>query len=126
MKDFSNTYKLAASPEKVYDAITNVSTIEKWTKGKALIDLSSGGEFSMWDGQIKGKNLDFEQNKKLVQQWYFDEGKAGSIVTILIEKEGDTSRVSVSHTHIPNELYESFRRGWQESYFGPLAEYLSE
>ena len=125
MKDYTNTYFIAASPEKVFQAITQSDQIETWTKGKAIMDGKKESEFSMWDGQIKGKNIDIEVNKKLVQQWYFDEGKAGSIVTILIEHDEKGSRISLSLTHIPNELYESFRRGWQESYFGPLAAFLS-
>lgn len=125
MKDYSNTYYLPASPDSVYEAITNASIIEKWTKSKATMSIDEGSEFSMWDGQIKGRNMSFEKGKKVVQQWFFDEGKAESMVTILIKKEEDNSCVTLSHTNIPNELYESFRRGWQESYFGPLAEFLT-
>ena len=125
MKDYSNTYYIASSPESIYNAITKEDQINKWTKGEAKMGITEGSEFSMWDGQIKGKNLSFELNKKLVQQWYFDEGKTESIVSILIEKDENGSKISLSHTHIPNEMYESFRRGWQESYFEPLAEYLS-
>lgn len=32
-----------------------------------------GTEFSMWDESICGMNLEFEKDKKIVQEWYFGE-----------------------------------------------------
>ena len=46
-----------------------------------------GSEFSIWEGDIVGKNLEFEENKLLKQHWYFEGEPEESIVTIQINKK---------------------------------------
>lgn len=70
MKDYKKYYQLPATPEEVYIALTNPLTIELWTGEPVEMSTEPGTEFSMWDGSIVGKNLEFEENKKIVQQWY--------------------------------------------------------
>ncbi len=82
MKDFKKYYNIPATPEEVYIALTNPLTIELWTGEVALMSTEPGSEFSMWDGSIVGKNLEFVEGKKIVQQWYFDGQPEMSIVTI--------------------------------------------
>jgi uncharacterized protein YndB with AHSA1/START domain len=72
MKEFKKYYKIPATPEEVYIALTNPLTIELWTGETAEMSTEPGSEFSMWEESIVGKNLEFEENKKIVQQWYFD------------------------------------------------------
>jgi len=68
VKDFKKYYIVPAAPDEVYLALTNAPTIQLWTGDVADMDATPGGEFSMWDGSIVGKNLEFEENKKIVQQ----------------------------------------------------------
>jgi activator of HSP90 ATPase len=30
-----------------------------------------GSEFSLWEGDIEGRNISFEKKQKIVQEWYF-------------------------------------------------------
>ena len=73
MKDYKKYYIIPAPPEEVYLALTNEATIMLWTGDKAEMKAEAGTEFSMWDGSIIGKNIEFEESKKIVQQWYFDD-----------------------------------------------------
>ena len=64
---------LAAPPEEVYAALTNPATIQLWSGEVAEMSTEPGSEFSLWEESIVGRNLEFEEGKKIVQQWYFGE-----------------------------------------------------
>jgi activator of HSP90 ATPase len=126
MKDFKKYYHITAPPEEVYIALTNPFTIELWTGEPAAMSTEPGSEFSMWEGSIVGKNLEFEEGKKLVQQWYFDGQPEASIVTIKLHPDKGGTSVELKHTNIPDIEYNDFAEGWDNSYFGSLAEFFDE
>jgi len=66
MKELKRYYKLSASPSDVYNAMTNPSMIEIWTGEPVEMSTEPDSEFSLWDGAIVGKNLEFEKDKKIV------------------------------------------------------------
>lgn len=125
MKDFKKYYILPATPEEIYAAITNPLTLELWTGDPAEMSTEPGSEFSIMDGSIVGKNLEFETDKKVVQQWYFDGQDAESIVTIKLHPDKKGTSVELKHTNIPDADYKDFVEGWDESYFGALEEFFS-
>jgi uncharacterized protein YndB with AHSA1/START domain len=124
VKDFKKYYLIPATPEEVYIALTNPLTIELWTGEEALMSTETGSEFSMWDGSIVGKNIEFEDGKKIVQQWYFDGQPEASIVTIKLHPDKKGTSIELRHTNIPDQDYVSFTEGWDDSYFGPLADFF--
>ena len=124
MKDFKKYYHIPATPEEVYTALTNPLTIELWTGDPAVMSTEPGSEFSMWDGSIVGKNLEFEEGKKIVQQWYFDGQPEASIVTIKLHPDKKGTSVELRHTNLPDKDYDSFAEGWDDSYFGSLADFF--
>ncbi|MDB5273453.1 MAG: ATPase [Chitinophagaceae bacterium] len=126
MKDYKKYYIIGASPEDIYKALTNPATIQLWTGEKAEMSTESGSEFSLWDGSIVGKNLEFEENRKIVQHWYFEGQEAQSIVTIILHPDKRGSSVELRHSNIPDEDYDSFVDGWNGSYFGSLQEFYDE
>jgi uncharacterized protein YndB with AHSA1/START domain len=126
MKDFRKYYTIAASAEDVYNALTNPVTLQLWTGEPAEMSTEPGSEFSLWDGSIVGRNIEFDPGKKLVQQWYFGDQEEESIVTILLHPKGTGTSVELTHTNIPDDEYDDFADGWNESYFGALREFYKE
>ena len=126
MKDFKKYYTLPAPPQEVYLALTVPATIYLWTGEEAEMSTEPGSEFSLWDGSIVGKNLEFEEGKKIVQQWFFGEQEEPSIVTIKLHQLKDGTSIELKHTNIPDEAYEDIVEGWNESYFGSLQEFYNE
>ncbi|MCX6304894.1 MAG: SRPBCC family protein [Bacteroidetes bacterium] len=126
MKDFRKYYTIPALAEDVYTALTNPVTIQLWTGEPAEMTTVPGSEFSLWDGSIVGKNIEFEPGKKLVQQWYFGDQPEESIVTILLHAKGMSTSVELSHTNIPDEDFEDIEDGWNNSYFGSLREFYKD
>ncbi|WEA01953.1 SRPBCC domain-containing protein [Mucilaginibacter sp. SJ] len=124
MKDYKKYYNIPATPEEIYMAITNPVTIELWTGEVAEMSTEPGTEFSMWDGSIVGKNIEFEPNKKVVQQWYFEGQSDNSIVTIKLHADKQGTSAELRHTNIPDDDYNDIVDGWNESYFGGLIDFF--
>jgi activator of HSP90 ATPase len=126
MKDYKKYYSIPAPPEDVYLALTNPLTIMLWTSDKAEMSTEAGSEFSLWDGSIVGKNLEFEENKKIVQQWYFGDQEEASLVTIKLHADKKGTSVELKHSNIPDVDYEDIVDGWNQNYFGALYDFYCE
>jgi activator of HSP90 ATPase len=125
MKTFQKTFKINADPSDVYSALTNPYTIELWSGYPAVMSEEPGSEFSLWEGDITGKNVEFIKDKKVVQEWYFGEQVEKSIVTILIQKDREDSLVTVAHTNIPDEDFTDIAEGWREYYIGAIISFFN-
>lgn len=126
MKDYKKYYIIPAEPEEVYLALTTEATLHLWTGDKAEMIAEPGTEFSLWNGSILGKNLELEQGKKIVQQWYFGEQEEPSIVTIKLHEDKRGTSVELRHTNIPDETFEDIVEGWDTTYFGDLKEFYED
>jgi uncharacterized protein YndB with AHSA1/START domain len=126
MKDFKSYYILSAEPEVVYAGLTNSDTIRLWSGEDAEMSTEPGSEFSLWEGSITGRNLEFEPGRKIVQQWYFGDQEPASIVTMKLHPHKEGTSVELRHTNIPDEAYDDIVEGWNEMYFGALKEFYEE
>jgi uncharacterized protein YndB with AHSA1/START domain len=125
MKDFKKYYLVPAPPEEVYLALTLPATIQLWTGEVAEMSTEPGSEFSLYEGSIAGKNIAFEEGKKIVQQWYFGDQEPDSIVTIKLHPHKNGTSAELLHTNIPDEAYEEMVDGWNNNYFGLLIRFYS-
>jgi len=126
MKDYNKYFYIPASPEEVYLAITSPTSIQLWTGEKAEMSTEAGSEFSLWDGSIVGKNLEFEDGRKIVQQWYFGENADESLVTIKLHPDKKGTSLELKHTNIPDQDYEDIVEGWNQAYIGSVIEFFEE
>jgi activator of HSP90 ATPase len=124
MKTFRKHYFINATPEEVFLAITNPFTIELWSGYPATMETKENTEFSIFDGDITGRNLKIVENKQLVQEWYFGDSPDESIVTIQIESHQMGTKVNLEQINIPDEDYESIAEGWNEYYWGAIKEFF--
>lgn len=122
MKNIKRYYTLNAGPADVYNALTNQRMLEIWTGEDAQMEPEPNTVFSLWEGSITGLNLEFEENKKIVQQWYFEGQGEKSVVTIKLHPHKKGTSVHLEHTNIPDEAFENISDGWDEDYFGALNE----
>lgn len=126
MKEYKKYFIIPATPEEVYLALTLPHTLKLWTGEDAEMSTEPGSEFSLWEGSIVGKNLEFDPNKKIVQQWYFEGSGADSIVTIKLHPHKQGTSAELVHTNIPDEVYDEMVEGWNENYFGGLIDFYGE
>ncbi|SEL42524.1 Activator of Hsp90 ATPase homolog 1-like protein [Chitinophaga rupis] len=123
MKDYKKHFIVPAPPEDVYRALTNPATIQLWSGEPAEMSTEPGSEFSLWEGSIAGRNLEFVEDKKIVQQWYFGDQEEDSIVTIILHPDKKGTSAELKHTNIPDDAYADIVEGWQDAYFGALIDF---
>ncbi|MBI1305200.1 MAG: ATPase [Bacteroidetes bacterium] len=126
MKNYKKYFIIQSPPEEVYNAVVNQKSLELWTGEYAEMSEEPGSEFSLWDGSICGKNLEFEKNKKVVQEWYFGDQEEKSIVTLKFHEHKKGTSLEVVQTNIPDEDYDDFAEGWEDSYIDGLKEFLED
>jgi activator of HSP90 ATPase len=81
-------------------------------------------EFSYFEGDIMGKNLEFIPNKLIRQQWYFEGESENSIVTLRLKPEKNNTVVELCHENVPDNAYEEMLEGWKKMYFAPLKKFF--
>lgn len=126
MKDYKKYYIIHAPPMDVYLALTNPNTIHLWSGEEAVMSTDPGTEFSLWEGSITGKNLEFEPGRKIVQEWYFGESENKSIVTLKLHEHKKGTSVELHHSNIPDEAYHDITDGWDTVYFSSLQDFYRE
>lgn len=125
MKTFKKTFKINAEPSDIYSALTNPYTIGLWSGYPAVMSDEPGSEFSLWEGDITGKNLEFVTDKKVVQEWFFGDQTEKSLVTINIAPDGENSLVIVEHSNIPDDDFADISEGWREYYIGAIIDFFN-
>lgn len=126
MKDYKAYFIIPAAPSQVYLALTTETTINLWTGEEATMSPIPGTEFSLWSGSIVGKNLAFEPDKKIEQEWYFGDGPDRSIVTIKLHEHRQGTSMEVRQSNIPDEVYEEIVEGWRDTYAAALVDFYTE
>lgn len=123
-KDLKFRVKIAAEPEDIYAALTRPLAIELWTGYSAKMSTEPGSEFELWDGDICGRNIEFEENFKIVQEWYFGNQEKPSIVTMKLFKQRAKTQVEVNHTNIPIDDFDDIKEGWIDNYFSAVKDFV--
>lgn len=124
MKEFKKYFIIPSSPDEVYLALTLEQAIRLWTGDEVSMSNIPNTEFSLWDGSITGKNLTFEENKKIVQQWYFGDQVEPSIVTIKLHPHKKGTSLELLHRNIPDIDYEDIVAGWEQVYMASLIDFF--
>jgi len=124
VKTIKQTYKINAPAKKVWQALIDHKEIDYWGAGPATMDDKVGTEFSLWNGDIHGKNIEVVDGKKLVQEWFGGDWDEPSIATFtLSEKDGRTT-IELHQTNVPDSDFDDIADGWKQYYLGPIKEYL--
>jgi activator of HSP90 ATPase len=124
MKEIRRYYRIKGSPGEIYAALVNPFSIALWTGSHAEMKEEEGSEFSLFDGDITGRNISFEKDHKIVQEWYFGDREEQSIVTITLRPDRIYTKIELHHTHVPDEAFEEMAHGWDLYYFGRLKEFF--
>jgi uncharacterized protein YndB with AHSA1/START domain len=114
---------IEASPAAVYGVLTSGDDFAKMTGGRAAkIARESGGEFSMFGGDIRGRNIELVPGKRVVQAWRSQAWPEGvySIVKFELTAEGKGTRLVFDQAGHPEGSDEMLAGGWQQMYWGPM------
>jgi len=124
MKSFSQKYLVNAPINKVWQALVDPKVIEDWGGGAAKMSAEEGAFFSLWGGDIWGKNKKVIDGKLLVQDWYGGKWEKPSKVSFILSQKGQKTEVILKHENLPDDGWKDFFDGWRDYYMGPLKKLL--
>ena len=117
----------AASPQRLYQAIIDQKQFTVFSGMPATIDPTPGGAFSMFGGQIVGRNIELVPNQRIVQAWRpasWDPGIYSLVHFEFTPRAAETTLI-FDHTSFPIGDYDHLDWGWHNHYWDPLKKYLS-
>lgn len=123
MKELIKEYEINATPQQVFQALTDPKIIENWSGSSATMSSKAGSKFSLWDGSIYGVNKEVTPTR-IVQDWQEENWEKPSSVTFHISPKGRKTILELRHEGIPEKSFKSISSGWDEYYLGPLKELL--
>lgn len=118
---------IAASPSRVYKALTQSQAFSQLTAAPADIATEAGGSFSCFGGMITGRHIELEPNTRIVQAWRAGNWPAGhySVVRFDLSPDGKGTQLTLTHNAFPAGSANDLEGGWQKMYWEPLKKYLA-
>ena len=126
---FTISADIPAGPAEIYEAWLSSAGHTALTGSPAKVDGKVGGGFSAWDGYIFGETLELTPDQRIVQAWRtseFPDGAPDSHLEVFLEEVPDGTKLTLTHSNMPEDQVESYRQGWEDFYFKPMKEYFSK
>ena len=99
------------------------------TGSPAKVDGKIGGKFTAWDGYIFGSTLALELDSQIVQAWRtseFADDDPDSLVELFLKETKGGTKLTLTHSQIPEGQADSYRQGWEDFYFKPMKAYFGK
>jgi activator of HSP90 ATPase len=117
---------LKSDPQHIYEVLLDAKQFKAFTGAPAEIDPKPGGAFSMFGGQIVGRNVELVPNQRIVQAWrptHWDPG-VYSIVEFELKPRASGTLVILDHKGFPEGNFDHLEWGWRTHYWDPLKKYF--
>ncbi len=127
-KTIRQSVTIKATPHEVYEALMDSRKHAKFTGDRARISRKVGGAFSAHGDYITGTNLELVPDKKIVQSWHASEWQQGhdSRVTFKLAPVKGGTRLTFTHSGVPDQFHDDIKQGWIDSYWTPLKAFLEK
>jgi activator of HSP90 ATPase len=130
MQSFEMSTLLAAPPHRVYRAWLDSGELSALTGSSAYVDPTTGGRFVARDGYVQSHLFNLWPFRQIVHAWRTADMPccyADSLLALLFEPhERWTTRLTIQHSQIPDELAERYRRSWLADFLEPMRRYFAE
>jgi activator of HSP90 ATPase len=122
VKTVRQVVTLDAPPEALFDAYLNSRRHAAVIGSKASISRRRGARFSVFDGEITGRNLIVVPERVIVQTWRASQWRKAdpdSVLILVFSKAGRGGRIELLHLGIPAYDYAGVSTGWRQFYWRP-------
>jgi activator of HSP90 ATPase len=118
---------ITASSQRIYEALLDAKIFAAFSGLPAVIDSQAGGAFSLFSGQITGRNVELRPAERIVQAWRPGHWEPGvySIVRFDFVPAGAGTTLEIDHKGFPAGDFDGLLSGWQEHYAEPLKKYFA-
>lgn len=117
-----------ASPDVIYNLLTDSKKYAAVTGKKATIGKKAGAPFSVYGGQATGIIVELVRGKRIVQAWRghsFPEG-IFSMATFNLKPTASGTELVLTHRGVPKEMIPSIELGWRKYNWDRIRAYLEK
>ena len=117
-----------ASPEQVYDVLADASALSALSGKAGLPGRTAGEEFSAFDGNVTGRQIELVPGERLVQAWRFPVWEPGtySVVCFTLTAEEGGTRLVIDQHGVPDDWHDHVNTNWPTFYLKPLTAHFSQ
>uniref|UniRef100_A0A0M3I8T6 Aha1_N domain-containing protein n=1 Tax=Ascaris lumbricoides TaxID=6252 RepID=A0A0M3I8T6_ASCLU len=123
LKSISLSENFKVQPDRLWEVLTDLELVKKWSNGNAHFDLRPDGEFALFNSMVTGSFLRIEQNKELDMKWrlksYPSEHYAN--VRFILEDEGDSTKLNVEASGVPCAQADDTENGIRRFYLQSIS-----
>jgi activator of HSP90 ATPase len=126
-KAIEQSVRFAAPPEELFEMYLDSKKHSAATGGLARVSRKTGGQFTAWNGQLRGRNLLVMPRAMVVQRWRSTQWKASdpdSILILTFRKVPGGGQVDLVHANVPDYDQDGVSEGWPTYYWKPWKKYL--
>ncbi len=125
---FKTTYIVYATPEQVFEALTDPGIIAAWGGGLSVVENQIDGHFELFDGWVKGKITEYKPGQDLGYTWKPEEWAKRikpSVVSMKFKSHPAGTDVVLIHSDFPSqEEADKHGNGWIDYVFDPMNDYF--
>ncbi|HOS49066.1 MAG TPA: SRPBCC domain-containing protein [Bacteroidia bacterium] len=125
---FKTTYIVYATPEQVFEALTDSGIIAAWGGGLAVVENKIDGHFELFDGWVKGKVTEYKPGQELGYTWKpeeWDKRTKPSVVSMKFKSHAAGTDVVLIHSDFPSqEEADKHGNGWIDYVLDPINDYF--
>lgn len=128
-QDIKQTVTFNARPGVVFEMLMDQRKHSAFSGAPARISRKPGGAFSCYGGHLSGYTLETVKGKLIVQAWRATgwPKDAWSIATFKLKgAPGGKSKLTLTHTGIPNSAVKGITEGWKSHYWTAMKAYIKE
>jgi uncharacterized protein YndB with AHSA1/START domain len=117
---------IPAPAERIFNAWLDAHEHASMTGAGA--SAGDDGAFTAWDGYISGRTVGQTPHRLIEQAWRtteFPDGAPDSTLVVDLEEVAGGTRVTLTHTNIPDGQASGYEKGWDEYYFEPMTTYFT-
>ncbi|VDN06110.1 unnamed protein product [Thelazia callipaeda] len=113
---FSESFKV--QPDQLWDLLTKIEMVKKWSNSDAVFDLKPQGSFTLFGGTVTGLFTEIVPFKELVMKWRLKSYPFGFFanITFRLEDKQDCTMLTVEGTDIPVAQFDDTEKGLRRFY----------
>lgn len=120
-RDLRFDIRIDAPVETVFAFFMDPHKMAQWLATSATIDAVPGGLFTVANDRdiAEGRFLEIVPNRRIVFSWGWQAGPYAerlppgtSTVEVSLEPDGQSTRLTLIHRHVPDDTREIHRQGW--------------
>jgi activator of HSP90 ATPase len=118
---------IAAEPAEVYAVLADADALSALSGMSGVPGRSAGEEFSAFDGNVTGRQIELVPGQRLVQAWRFPQFTPGtySMVSFTLTAEAGGTRLVIEQHGEPDDWHDHIDANWPTFYLTPLENHFA-